>query len=383
MANTLTNLLPELYSALDVVSRELVGFIPAVTRNSSAERAALNESIRFPIVPAIATANIVPGVTPPDTGDAVIGSATLAITKSKYAPVRWNGEEEMGVGNTGVLNVILRDQFAQAMRALVNEVETDLGALSVYASRAVGIPGTTPFNTAADFSEFANSLRVLDDNGAPPSDRHLVLGSAPIANIRGKQSLLFKANEAGTTELLRQGIIGMVEGLAIHNSAAAGKAHTNGTGANYITNSTTLAIGTTSIPIDTGTGTVLAGDVITITGDANEYVVTTGVTAPGTIVIAGPGLRKAAADNAAVTISTAYSGAGLAFHRSAIQLLTRAPAMPKVGDMADDVTEVQDELSGLAFQVAMYKQFRQVQFQVGLAWGCSAVKGDHIVLLRG
>jgi hypothetical protein len=383
MANTLTGLVPTLYEALDIVAREMIGFMAAVTRNSSAERAALNQTITYPIVPAATTADITPGTNAPDDGDQTVGTDTLSISKSKYSPVRWSGEEQMSVGQNGMYNVVLRDQFAQSMRALCNLVEADLASTYKQASRAYGTAGTTPFGTAADFTDFAGVQRILDDNGAPIADRHLVLGSAAISNIRGKQSVLFKANEAGTDELLRLGIIGMVEGLAIHNSAQTAS-HTIGTGASYQANGA-QALAATTLAVDTGTGTIVAGDVLTIANgtpaDTNKYVVKTALSG-GNVVIANPGLLSAHIDNDAITLSAAYR-ANMGFHRAAIHLVTRAPAMPAGGDSADDVIEVQDPLTGLAFQVAMYKQYRRVKFEVGLAWGWKAAKPEFITILLG
>jgi hypothetical protein len=93
------------------------------------------------------------------------------------------------------------------------------------ASRQVGTPGTTPFGIKEDLSDAALARKVLEDNGSPTTDLQMVLGSAAIANLRGKQSVLFKVNEAGTEQLLREGTLGRLEGFNIHNSAGV-KTHT-------------------------------------------------------------------------------------------------------------------------------------------------------------
>ena len=52
MANTLTDLAPDLYAALDVVSRELVGMIPSVTVDARVNQAAVGQIVRSHVVPA-------------------------------------------------------------------------------------------------------------------------------------------------------------------------------------------------------------------------------------------------------------------------------------------------------------------------------------------
>ena len=67
----------------------------------------------------------------------------VQITKSKMAPVKWNGEEQLAVGPSGTYNIILADQFKQAFRALSNEVDADLAAQFADVDKAIAELSTT------------------------------------------------------------------------------------------------------------------------------------------------------------------------------------------------------------------------------------------------
>src|SRR5690242_12866338 len=192
--NTLTSLIPDLYEGLDVVSRELSGFIPAVTLDAQAERAALNETVRVPIAPAAAAEDVTPGQLPPDDGDQNVGNTPIVITKSRTVPFRWTGEEQKGVNNGPGYRNIRANQIAQAIRTLVNEIESSCAGGFTSASRASGTAGTTPF--ASSLSDAANVLKILKDNGAPDGDLHLVIDTTAGAALRSLTQLT-KANEAG------------------------------------------------------------------------------------------------------------------------------------------------------------------------------------------
>lgn len=382
-SNTLTGIIPTLYEAMNIVSREMVGFIPAVRRDSNAARAALGQTVRSPIGVAGELEDVAPGQQPANSGGTTVGYTDVAITSSKAAPILWSGEEQRGVGTSGTLNEILRDQFADGMRKLVNAIEIDIAAAAkVNASRAYGTAGTAPFASAGDLSDFAGVRKILEDNGAPTSDLQLVLNSAAIANLRGKQSVLFKVNEAGTSDMLRNGMTDRVQGFALRNSAGI-KTHTKGTGANYVLDGGVSA-GARIVTLKTGTGTVLAGDIVTVADDpaTAKYVVNEGVTAPGAITIGKPGTIAALADSKALTIGANYTG-NFAFDRNSIVLVARAPALPGGGDSADDRTTITDPVSGLSFEVSVYRQYRQVKYEIAMAWGVGVPNAAHLVTLLG
>lgn len=378
MSNTLTGLIPTIYTALDIVSREQVGFIPAVARNTKADAAAKDQTVTASVAPVAVTEDIVPGPSAPNTGDQNIGTVDVKITKSKMAPVKWNGEEQLALGPAGTYNTILADQFTQAFRALANEVDADLGALYYGTSRAVGTAGTTPFGIKDDLSDAANARKVLEQNGSPTTNLQMVLDSDAIANMRGKQSVLFKVNEAGTEQLLREGVLGRLQGFNIHSSAGVKRAAA-ATAAGYLVNGA-KSEGDILIAIDTGTGAIAAGQLVTFAGDDNQYVVAAATAT--TITLAAPGLRQDLADGVAITVVGGFT-ANMAFDRNAFLLASRTPAMPEGGDTADDVMNVTDPVSGITFQIALYRQYRQVRYEVGLAWGVASIKPAHAVMLLG
>ena len=384
MANTLTDLIPDVYSSLDVVSRELVGFIPAVTRDPTTERAAVNQTVRSFVAPAATATDITPGVTPPDDGDQTIGNVELTITKARRVPFRWNGEQSRGVSNGGPGAAAIRNmQLMQAIRTLTNEMEADLAALHIAASRAYGTAGTTPFASTLDGT--AQVRKILSDNGAPLSDLQMVIDTSAGAKLRTLGQLT-KANEAGDNSLLRQGVLLDLHNFQLRESGQV-KTSTAGTGASATTNTAGYAIGATVITLaSAGTGTIVAGDVITFAGDTNQYVVASGdadVSNGGTITLAAPGLRKALAASAIAITVVAAAARNMGFARSALVLATRVPALPDGGDSALDRTLVTDPRSGMTFELAMYAQYRQMQYELSAAWGAKVVKTEHVALLLG
>jgi len=382
MANTLNNLIPDLYASLDVVSREMVGMVPAVTLDAGVNRAAKDQSVRVAIAPAnTAGFDITPAMSIPAAADQTIGNVEVKITKSRGMPFSWNGAEQRGLSSGAGYDYIRRNQMTQAIRALVNEMESDLCGLHTTTSRAYGAATSTPFGSAGDFTDATQSLRILKDNGAPLSDNQLVISTAAGANFLGKQSSSSVEFDQG---LLRQGVFQTVSGMDIRESGQI-KTFTAGSFTTGTLTSLIRAVGTTAL-VTTGdhSATLAPGDVITLAheADAHKYVVA--ASAANLLTIAEPGLRTATAASGTVAITKiATSARNMCFNRSAIVLAQRLPERPQEGDLALDVTTITDPRSGLSFEVAVYPGNRMVRYEISAAWGVKNIKPEHTAILLG
>ncbi len=380
MANVLTDLAADLYKAADVVGRELTGVISSSTINGNgSERVALNDVVRSHFTRSASAIDNAPSMTIPEGTDQTVDSKTLSITKSRGVQIPWTGEDIRHVNNGSGFETIYGDQIRQAMRALTNEIEIDL-ATSAYlgASRAFGTAGTTPFGS--NFDEVAELRKILVDNGAPMNDVTMVLNTAAGTKLRNLAQLQ-KANENGSTDLLRNGVLLDLQGIMLKESAGIQLPAIGGGSGYLVNNAGGYAIGATAITVDTGSGTIVAGDIVTFAGDTNKYVVASALAA-NVVTLAAPGLRKAAADNAAITVAAA-STRNVVFHRNALELAIRAPAMPNGGDAAVDAMTIQDPYSGLVFEVRAYKGFQKAMFNVSAAWGTKLWKPEFAAVLLG
>jgi len=383
MANTLTNLIPDALVALDTVSRELVGFIPSVARDPSADQVAIGQTLRVPQTAAnVGVIDATPAMTLPSAADQTIGNKSLTITKNRMAPFSWSGEEQKAMSAGVGFLTLKQGQIAQAIRSVLNEMETDIAiAAKNGASRAWGTPGTAPF--ASTLADTANLKKILDDNGAPGEDRHLCLNSTAGVKVRTLTQLT-NANQSGSTDPVRRGTLLDVHGFMFRESAKV-QQHTKGTGANYLVDLVAgYAVGVTALHVDTGTGTILAGDTVTFTGDDNIYVIATGFAGDGDgdIVLAEPGLRKTLANDVAMTVGGSYA-ANIAHTRNSILLATRLRTLPTEGDLATEREEITDPLTGITLELAYYPGFGMGVYMVGCVWGVLVVKPAHVATLFG
>lgn len=367
---------------MDIVSRELVGIIPATTLNATANGVAKGQSLRIPVTPTNSAEDIGASMNNMGENFQTIDNVEVKINKFRRCKVTWQGDEQLGLG--GMASPIMRDQYVQMMRTLVNEMEEDCGneivQSAIMAGNIVGTAGTTPF--ASNLTDLTLALKKMQDNGAPTGDLQLALNTSASMNLRNL-SQLQKVNEAGEPSLLRQGVLGNLFGFNVRESAGL-KAHgTTSVTSDYNVNGAVTAGPTVkSVTVEAGSGTILAGTVVTFGSDTtHQYIVAEDMASGGTTLKLTTAIVANIADEAKVNIVANTANVG--FSRGSVILATRLPAVPAGGDSALDRTVITDPLSGISFEVALWGGQYENTITIGACWGVKDIKPAHAVAILG
>lgn len=375
MANNLTAIARDLFSAAQEVSQEPAGVINAINMSFDNKGVAKGDKVKVPVAPSASATDFTPGMGFAAGADAVATAVEVEITANKKVDWNLTGEQMRSLENAESDKEWARQMIAQGMRALRNLAESDAAsAVKSGASRAYGTAGTTPF--ASDLTGLTNIRKILQDNGAPMADLNLIVDTAAGLNLRNL-NIYQQAAMAGSDAERRTGNFLRQFGFAINESAGI-TAHAKGAGASYVTDGAT-AKGITDVVLKTGSGTVLAGDVVTFGSDTNKYIVNTGVAAPGTIKLGRPGAKASIANGAEMTIGNTYTP-NLAFERSAVVGVMRPPIMPPNANMK--MINISDE-KGLTYLLVEIAGDGMVTWRLQLAWGFKVVQSEHVAILLG
>lgn len=384
MPNTFTPIIPNLTASMRRVLAERADLSKMVMTDFRADQVALSQSVPVPFAPVVAGVNRTPAATFTVAADRVVTNTNITITKDRSFPFHMVGDDFLRMQQNPEFMPL---SMAQAMRAWRNEVHSDIASLHTAAAgyystttpssgASIGVAGTTPF--ASDISLITGAEKLLNDSLAPMEDRFLFIDTAAKANL-GNLGQLVKVSEAGSSDLLRQGIIGQLAGF---NVVWGNDVKTGATiaGSGYVTNGT-QAVGSTSIVVQTGTGAIPAGTVIAFAADTvNRYVVATAYAGGAGTVTITSGLVNQIAGSNALTLSAGRRN--LAFHREAIGLAIRLPRLPDGGDAGEHI-EVMDPETGIGCRFSTYKGYGLNNYELSSAWGVSVVRPELLKLVLG
>ena len=126
----------------------------------------------------------------------------------------------------------------------------------------------------------------------------------------------------------------------------------------------------------TNAASLKEGDILTIAGDAQTYVVTEAVSLAvgNTAVKIYPGLARATTGSEAVTVSGSHV-MNLAFHRDAIAFATR-PLMDSANGLGNLIQSAVDPVSGLSLRLEVSREHKRTRFSYDILYGADVVRRE-------
>ncbi len=387
MANTLTNIMTTVLARAIMTLRESCLLPQLVNTGYSLDAKQKGSTVDIPASVAQTVYNVSPSSTPKTPADTTPTKVSITLDKWKGTNFHLTDQERTRIMKE---KNFLPGQTAEAMRALANQVNSDI--LSVYTGiyGYVGTAGTTPFSNSTDRTAAKDATKIvtmLDSQLCPKVGRSAVLDTTAVAEALALPQFSH-AEKAGSSNVIDTANIGNKYGIGWFTENAIGS-HTAGTITTGLIAkaSTAQAVGLKDIVCTTAASTgacaLLEGDIITFAGDDQTYVVTAAATqasaATDVTVSIEPGLKVAKAGSEAVTVKATHT-VNLAFHKEAIALAT-APFEKDVNP--NPSVFMRDPVTGLVVRLEIVRQNKQTMWEFDMLYGMKLVRPEYAARLAG
>jgi len=378
MANTLTDLVPKILTEAAIIYRNNSITANLVNRGFDTEFRRKGDTINVPSFTAPSVQDITPGRGNENTPSNIVAS-NVSVTLDKWKEVKIQFTDlELKKIEDGRPSEALE----KAIISLVDYVDADI--LSNMAVKGYSTAGTA----GAAFSDPATLVDArtkMSAKNVPMRMRSAAINPT-VAGAFIKDTNLSDSSQFGGSEVLRDAVIGRLYGYDIvetnNLTDFVGGTLSNGTSkAATVTGANAVGVNSIAMSDTTLTGTVVEGDVFTIAGDTQEYVVTaTATAATNAITVAfEPALQVATSGTEVVTFVVNYTAAGLAFQEDAY-IFGSAPVQIDFtgGNMVESFT---DPVSGITFTYEVERVNKNTEHSLSILYGGEALKREGIVRL--
>lgn len=377
MANTIPEILIDrIFAAGFRVLRQKTSFLKYITRDDDIASSKKGRTVVIPIPyddKSEEAVDVAPSNTPPPPTDITLDSASVVMDKWQKVDFALTDKEiyELQAGT-------MPDQMEQRMDVLARTITRSVLSNFTGIYQYAGVAGATPF--ASDLSAATRARKLLNNAGASMGMRSLINNFDADENALGL-NIFQRANESASTETLREGVISRAMGFTwdidAYMPSFTGGTLSNGTSKAALINSGAVAVGDTSVAMDstTLTGTLVVGDLFTVAGDTQQYVVTADATAAANAITVQftPGAKVAWADNSVVTFVPDHDVAFIAMHKNAFAFASRVTDEVPVTS-GHLIRQAKDPMTGLALTLEISRQYHQTVAEFSSLWGSTLAR---------
>ena len=375
MANTLTNVMPKILARGLMNLRKRVIMPRLVNTSYSQEAAQKGDVINVPIPEAKTATAVTPSNTPPAPSDTAPGTVPISLDQWYHADFHLTDKDLVQIDRNQHFFPMEAEAAIEALAVAVNQhIFSRYKKVFGY----VGTAGTTPF--ASDVTAATLLKKTLNVQKCPKDLRRAVLDFSAEANAVALAPFR-DASQSTDRDVIIEGEIGRKLGFDWFTDDDV-PTHTAGTGSGYlINNSGGYAAGVSTVTVDTGTGTILVGDIVSFAGHSQTYAVTAALASNQFSFY--PALQASVADNAAVTLRATHV-VNLGFHRDAFAFATRPLAATSVDlSLGNEIMSMQDPKSGLVLRLEVSRQYKQTVWDFDILWGSELVRPELAARLAG